>query len=146
MEKQKIGVKMNVSYKEAVAYLKALVESLESGKIVVKNGEEHVTLTPQEQVAIEVEAKTKKDKQKFSLEISWTEQAAADLKISDKEPEPVALAAPEKKAELPQAEKREALPDASPQPEPQKEEKKAKEAKKEKKTNPAKSKMKKARK
>ena len=83
MENQKISVKMDLPYKEAVSYMKALVESLESGKIVVENGEEHVTLTPMEHVDIKVEAKAKKDKQKFSFEISWSDQTEANLKISE---------------------------------------------------------------
>lgn len=87
MDKQKISVKKSLTCKEAVAYMQALVDSLESGKIVVESGEERVTLTPSKHIDIEVEAKTKKNKQKFGFEISWSNQDDAQLKISDGEPE-----------------------------------------------------------
>jgi hypothetical protein len=60
---------------------------LESGKIVIESGDEHVTLVPDEHVDIKIEAKAKKDKQKFSFEVSWFDNGKADLKISDKEPQ-----------------------------------------------------------
>lgn len=93
MEKQKIGVKMNLPYKEAVSYLEDLLKSLKSGTVVVESGDDHVTIKPSENVVIEVEAKIKKGKQKFGLEIEWTDAVAGDLTISDKEPKPEKTAA-----------------------------------------------------
>ena len=94
MEKQKIGVKMNLPYTEAVAYLEDLLKSLKAGTVVVESGGDHVTMKPGDNVVIEVEAKVKKGKQKFGLEIGWTDGTAGDLTISDTEPEPEKTAAP----------------------------------------------------
>lgn len=86
MEKEKIGVKMTLSYQEAVAYMEALLDSLKSRKIVVQADDDFVTLTPAENVNIKVEAKVKKGKHKFGFELNWSEASSADLTISDKEP------------------------------------------------------------
>ncbi|MBG0788950.1 MAG: amphi-Trp domain-containing protein [Desulfovibrionaceae bacterium] len=88
MEKQKIGVKMNLPYAEAVSYLEDLLKSLKSGTVVVQSGDDHVTMKPGDNVTVEVEAKVKKGRQKFALEIEWAENGPGDLTITDKEPEP----------------------------------------------------------
>jgi amphi-Trp domain-containing protein len=77
METGKIEVKQTLPYKEAVRYLEDLVASLKEGTIVVSREQEHVTLTPAETVGIELSAKTKKGKAKFSLELSWAEECAS---------------------------------------------------------------------
>ncbi|MGE4293884.1 MAG: amphi-Trp domain-containing protein [Desulfovibrio sp.] len=89
MDKGKIEVKQMLAYDDALGYLEDLVASFREGRIVVRKGEEFVTLTPLETVEIEVSAKHKKDKQKFSLELSWAALAEDDepLSISDKLPE-----------------------------------------------------------
>ena len=120
MEKQKIDVKVSLTYKEVVSYLKDFVKSLESGKIVVQSGSEHVTLVPTENVHVKVEAKAKKDKQKLSFEISWSAPLEADLRIGDTEPEPPAPAEPKPVAEPKPA------PEAKPAPEDKKKDKKPK--------------------
>ncbi len=86
MEDQKISVKAILPYTEAVDYMKAIVRSMESGKIVVENSESHVTLVPLENIEIQVKAKSKKGSQKISIEIGWSEPGKTDLKICDKEP------------------------------------------------------------
>ena len=111
MEKQKIDVKASLTYKEVISYLKDFVKSLESGKIVVQSGGEHVTLVPTENVHVKVQAKTKKDKQKLSFEISWCAPLETDLTIGDVEPEvpaasvvePAPVAVAETKAEAAKA-------------------------------------------
>ncbi|MDD3312138.1 amphi-Trp domain-containing protein [Pseudodesulfovibrio sp.] len=140
MEKRKIGVKTALPYTEAVAYLKALVKSLESGRIVVESGGEHVALTPGDQVEIEVEAKTGKGRQKFSLEIGWAEMGATDLKISDKEPAPAPKSDAEAAPELAPAtaEEKTALPEAQADEGAGKKEEKNKKEKKTKKDKPEK--------
>jgi amphi-Trp domain-containing protein len=92
MEKQKIGVKMSLPFADAASYLEDLLKSFKAGRIVVQKDDEFVTLTPPEQVMVEVEARDKKGKQKFSLELSWIEGEEGNLKISDKEPEPAPAA------------------------------------------------------
>ncbi|OIQ50647.1 hypothetical protein BerOc1_02588 [Pseudodesulfovibrio hydrargyri] len=86
MDKQKISVKKVLEYKDAVSYIEDLAKSFRSGTIVLESGEEHVVMKPAAQVGIKVEAKTKKDKQKISFELSWTEAASADLKIGETVP------------------------------------------------------------
>lgn len=98
MEKQKLDVTMTLPYMEAVAYLEDMLESLKSGKVVVQKGTEFVSMIPGDQVTMELGAKSKKGKQKFSFEMSWTESGEGDLVISGKEPvfaAPAAEAAPE---------------------------------------------------
>lgn len=67
----KLEFKQKLEYKEAVSYLEALLESFKSGTIVVSKGDEVINLTPSSEVEIEIEARNKKDKGKFSMEISW---------------------------------------------------------------------------
>ncbi|XXJ18609.1 amphi-Trp domain-containing protein [Desulfovibrio caledoniensis] len=95
MDKQKISVKKVLEYKDAVSYIEDLAKSFRSGTIVLESGEEHVVMKPSAQVAVKVEAKAKKDKQKISFELSWTEAEAADLKIGDTRPETVPVVQPE---------------------------------------------------
>lgn len=78
MEKSKLSVTQQLAYTDAVAYLEALVESFKSGNIVVEQAGEFVTLSPREHVEVTIEAKAKKDKQKFSLELSWAYPPAVE--------------------------------------------------------------------
>lgn len=87
MSKQKVSVGMELAYSEALSYMKALVKGMESGRINVESGEESVTLVPSERIAIKVEAKVKKDKQKFAFELSWADYSEPTLIISDSKPE-----------------------------------------------------------
>lgn len=70
-EKCKVEIEQYVETKEAIKYLEDLVKGLKSGSIVVQHGEESVTLTPPDMIELELEAKQKKDKSKFVLELSW---------------------------------------------------------------------------
>lgn len=88
MEKRKIDVKMSLSYSEVVAYLEDLLKSFKSRKIVVQTGEDHLVMTPPEQVGVKVEAKIKKDKQSIGFELSWVQCEPGGLSISDREPQP----------------------------------------------------------
>ena len=71
METNKIALKQMLGTKEAVTYLEDLVKSFQAGKIVVQQGDDYVDLQTPEMVDLKVEAKVKKDKSKFSLELSW---------------------------------------------------------------------------
>lgn len=97
MSKQKVSVSMELAYSEALSYMKDLVKGMESGRINVESGEESVTLVPSERIAIKVEAKVKKDKQKFAFELSWADQAEPTLVISDSKPETAGEAPVEEK-------------------------------------------------
>ncbi len=78
MEKTKLSVTQQLAYTDAVTYLEALLASFRAGQIVVEQDGEFVTLSPREHVEVTVEAKAKKDKQKFSLELAWTYPPAVE--------------------------------------------------------------------
>lgn len=71
MGDNKVDYKRMVDISEAVAYLEALTRSLQEGRIVVQHGEKALELCPPSVVALEIEAKQKKDKNKFGFEIAW---------------------------------------------------------------------------
>ncbi|MCM0756435.1 amphi-Trp domain-containing protein [Desulfovibrio aminophilus] len=70
-EKCKVSIDQYVEVKQVVAYLEDLVKGLKAGSIMVQHGEESVVLTLPDMVEMEIEAKQKKDKSKFVLELSW---------------------------------------------------------------------------
>ena len=90
MNKDKVEMKKTMAFAEAADYLAELHKHFKQGKIVIVQGEDHVVMTPPDHVTVEIEAKQKKGKQKFSLEVSWVESEAGDLTITDTEPEPPA--------------------------------------------------------
>lgn len=103
-EKCKVEIEQYVETKEAIKYLEDLVKGLKSGTIVIQHGEESVTLTPPDMVELELEAKQKKDKSKFVLELSWKSMPAMAEAPMDKpvEKKPEAAAKPvDKPAEKP---------------------------------------------
>jgi len=71
-EKQKVSIEQHMAYADAVAYLEALLKGFKEGRIVVERGGEAVVLTPPQNVNVEIEARRKGDKQKFSLELEWS--------------------------------------------------------------------------
>lgn len=71
-EKQKVSIEQQMAYADAVAYLEALLKGFKEGRIVVERGGEAVVLTPPQNVNVEIEARRKGDKQKFSLELEWS--------------------------------------------------------------------------
>ena len=83
----KISMKKIMAFQEAADYLADLHKHFKDGKIVIVQDGEHVTMTPPEQVTVEIEAKQKKGKKKFALEVSWVESESGELSITDKEPE-----------------------------------------------------------
>jgi amphi-Trp domain-containing protein len=95
MDKQKINVKKVLEYKDAVSYIEDLAKSFRSGTIVLESDEEQLVMKPSAQVAVKVEAKAKKDKQKISFELSWSEAESADLKIDDHQTEAVPAVQPD---------------------------------------------------
>jgi len=89
MEKDKIEFKALMDPAEAADYLTALAKGFKAGRIVVEKDGERLELCPEPgtRAEVEVEARIKKDKAKFALELSWrlpleeSENPAA-LKIS----------------------------------------------------------------
>lgn len=103
-EKVKVSLKQYVETKEAVRYLEELVRGLKAGCIEVRQGEESLVLTAPDMLELEMEAKQKKDKSKFVLELSWKSMPAMAEAPMDKpvEKKPEAAAKPvDKPAEKP---------------------------------------------
>ena len=93
MSGTKVSQSQTMELEKVIAYLEELTACFKEGKIVVEKGDEFVSLTPPDQVFVEVEAKTKKDKNQFSLELSWRNLGPVDgeeaIVISPQEPAPV---------------------------------------------------------
>ena len=90
MGEQSIELKKVMELPNVVEYLEALVEGLKAGKVVVEKGGKYISLNPPSVMEVEIEAKQKKDKAKFALELSWksgTIQSVQEaIKISSEEP------------------------------------------------------------
>lgn len=89
MSGEKIELKQIMQAEEAASYLEELARAIRSGKIVLQKDDQEMVVTPPETLMVEVEAKRKKDKCKFELELEWrdTPQDAEDpgLTIADSE-------------------------------------------------------------
>ena len=73
MEKDKIELKTTMETADVADYLTALAIGFRAGRIVVEKDGEHLVLNPaaMSKAEVEIEARIKKDKAKFSLELSW---------------------------------------------------------------------------
>ncbi|HVZ34464.1 MAG TPA: amphi-Trp domain-containing protein [Polyangiaceae bacterium] len=67
---------------EAVAYFAALVDGLRHGRLQFRHGMESVALEPGEQVAIEVKASRKGDKERVSFELEWKRPPREALEVT----------------------------------------------------------------
>ncbi|GMT49244.1 MAG: hypothetical protein IEMM0008_0783 [bacterium] len=90
-EKREVSTKLIMDVSEVITYLQDLASGLKAGQVCVQQGNEFVTLKPVDLIKVEIEAVQKKDKEKFTLEISWKNEAKEvgeinTLKISSKEP------------------------------------------------------------
>ncbi len=89
--KQEVSFKGNLEQKTVVSYLEDMIKSFKAGKVCIQNGEKFVTLQPQGDIELSVQASEKKGKEKLSFELSWRkspedERKSIELKISSKEP------------------------------------------------------------
>lgn len=84
MSKRELSVEGKVENKKVADYLESLAKSIKAGKLVVQKGNEALVLTPAAVISMEVEAKQKKDKEKFEIKLEWenTMNEDGDLKIS----------------------------------------------------------------
>lgn len=71
MDKEKISLEQTLALEDAVAYLEDLAAGLRAGRLLIAQGDRSMELTPPDSVDIEVEARQKKGKVKFSLELEW---------------------------------------------------------------------------
>ncbi len=94
MEKDKIELKTIMETAEVADYLTALAKGFRAGRIVVEKDGEHLVLNPaaMTKAEVEIEARIKKDKAKFSLELSWLLapelDECAEFKIGTELPKP----------------------------------------------------------
>ena len=92
-EKRGVSFEGEVELSEAMAYLKSLQAALKQGTVYVQNGNDVVALEPEATVNMEVEARTKKDKQSIKISFNWVrveepvETLATTFAISSTEPE-----------------------------------------------------------
>jgi len=90
MDKDKIEMKTVMESAAVAEYLTQLAKGFKSGSITVEKDGESLTLVPAETAEVEVEARMKKDKARFSLEVTWRTACAQDepasLKISAEAP------------------------------------------------------------
>ncbi|MFP4392694.1 MAG: amphi-Trp domain-containing protein [Desulfohalobiaceae bacterium] len=93
MAGQKFALQQSMDRGTLTSYLEELIKALKGGKVVLQKEEHFISLTPNEQVSLEISAKQKPDKEEMSLEISWqpkqvqAEAAQSVFKISQTEPE-----------------------------------------------------------
>jgi amphi-Trp domain-containing protein len=91
MGKKEVGFKGRVEPQKAIEYLEKILEGLKSGTWYVQHGDEYVSLQPSEMINMEFSASQKKEKEKFSLELSWYSMAqdngGSELNITTSKPE-----------------------------------------------------------
>lgn len=94
-DKRSVEFKAVMTIDKMKTYLMDLLASMDDGVICVESGDACVSLEPKEMVKVEIEAKEKKGKSKFSLKLTWQNEIEikkddSTLKISSTVPEPVA--------------------------------------------------------
>ena len=87
MSKKEVKLKGVMDVNQVVTYLEDLANSLKEGKICVQQGEQFVTLCPDNMVDVEVKATAKKGKEKFEMELAWYREVPQEMSISSDEPE-----------------------------------------------------------
>ena len=75
MGKQKVCVKQVLSRKKAVAALKDLIKGLESGKVVVGEGDGNMEFGVTDELKVELKGRVKRNKVKVSVSLSWMQDA-----------------------------------------------------------------------
>lgn len=89
---QKFDLEQNLDLKTLTHYLDELVKTLKAGKVVLQQNDQYISLSPNEQVSLQISAKQKSEKETLSLEISWVpskSQEETPLKISQIEPQAI---------------------------------------------------------
>jgi amphi-Trp domain-containing protein len=80
-DKAKIKFASVMQRGEAVAYFSALVDGLRHGRLQFRHGVDSVALEPSEQVAIEVKAARKGEKERLSFELEWKRPPREQLEV-----------------------------------------------------------------
>ena len=97
MKKNEVAVKCKLEADAVGLMLSDLAKNFKEGKVVIQKGASFVTLRPEGQIEVEIEAVEKKGKQKIEIQLSWKEEILLDtpedeIKISAEEPIPAPLA------------------------------------------------------
>ncbi|MCG8532863.1 MAG: amphi-Trp domain-containing protein [Desulfovibrionales bacterium] len=71
MEKKKIHINAQLPCSLAVSHIECFLEGLRAGDIVIEQGDERIVLHPQATVTLDVEAKSKKHKQRLTINLEW---------------------------------------------------------------------------
>jgi amphi-Trp domain-containing protein len=91
MSKKEVKLKGVMDCNQVIAYMEDLLAGLKNGKICVQQGEQFVTLCPEQMIEMEVQATVKKGKEKFEMELTWRREEApsemTDMRISSTESE-----------------------------------------------------------
>lgn len=73
--KKEFEYKSMITREAAAMSLRFLADSFEAGALSLEKGARHITLSPADDLFIEIEAATKKDKSRIEIEISWSNRA-----------------------------------------------------------------------
>ncbi len=102
MSHKKVESKTQLKRDQVASYLEELAKSLRAGKLLIQCDEDYVYLAPTDVLDLELEASQKKNREKVSLELSWSLEPAVKpepaLQISSKEPKPAPVEAKPKAA------------------------------------------------
>lgn len=71
MQKRQLCHRLDLELPRAIHHLETLISSLRSGTICVEQNGEAVTLTPEQQVTFEIEARSGRNKEAILIELSW---------------------------------------------------------------------------
>ncbi len=92
MAKKSIELKGTMDIGRVISHLEEIVNGLKEGTICIQQGTDIVSLKPNSNIEIELEASLKSDKEKLSIELSWRQEPEIqapdrDFKIMSAEPE-----------------------------------------------------------
>lgn len=104
MKKNEVAVKCKLEADAVGSMLSDLARNFKEGKVVIQKGASFVTMRPEGQIEVEIEAVEKKGKQKIEIQLSWKEEILldtpeAEIKISAEEPIPNAASLTEEPVE-----------------------------------------------
>jgi amphi-Trp domain-containing protein len=70
-DKKEVGYKSVTSWDDVVSYLEEILAGMKSGTVTIDTGRDRVELKAGPDVKLEIEATTKKDKNKLVVDLSW---------------------------------------------------------------------------
>ncbi|MBI9079441.1 MAG: amphi-Trp domain-containing protein [Pseudodesulfovibrio sp.] len=76
MGKSKVCVKQTLSRTGTIVFLKEILKGLESGSVVVGEGDDSMEFSVTDQIEVELKGKVKRDRDRVSFSLSWPRGAA----------------------------------------------------------------------